>query len=186
MRREILELQRQLSLTTIFVTHDQEEANTTSDRIAVLNDGIIQQMGSPMELYDQPANRFVANFLGIANLIDGTVTETEGTVLFRAPDGINIPLEGVGAGTGENKTIMFRPQNLIICDAGDPPAENKSKLSGRVQRREFLGNIVRYAVSVGEHSLLIDDTHQTGHGAFDVGADVALYLSPDQMRLLPK
>jgi iron(III) transport system ATP-binding protein len=186
MRREILELQRQLSLTTIFVTHDQEEANTTSDRIAVLNDGIIQQMGSPMELYDRPANRFVANFLGIANLIDGTVTETEGTVLFRAPDGTNIPLEGVGAGTGENKTIMFRPQNLIICDAGDPPAENRSKLSGRVQRREFLGNIVRYAVSVGEHSLLVDDTHQTGHGAFHVGADVALYLSPDQVRLLPK
>ena len=109
MRREILELQRQLSLTTIFVTHDQEEANTTSDRIAVLNDGIVQQMGAPMELYDRPANRFVANFLGIANLIDGTVTETEGTVWFKAPDGTSIPLEGVGAGTGENKTIMFRP-----------------------------------------------------------------------------
>jgi iron(III) transport system ATP-binding protein len=185
MRREILELQRKLSLTTIFVTHDQEEANTTSDRIAVLNDGIVQQMGSPMELYDRPANRFVANFLGTANLIDGIVTETEGRVSFRAPDGTNIPLEGVGAGTGENETIMFRPQNLIICDAGDPPAEGRSKLSGRVQRREFLGNIIRYAVGVGEHSLLVDDTHQTGHRAFDVGADVALYLSSDQVRLLP-
>jgi iron(III) transport system ATP-binding protein len=185
MRREILELQRKLSLTTIFVTHDQEEANTTSDRIAVLNDGIIQQIGAPIELYDQPANRFVANFLGIANLIDGTMTETEGRVLLRAADGTSISLEGVGARTGENKTMMFRPQNLIICDAGDPPAENRSKLSGRVERREFLGNIIRYAVSVGEHSLLVDDTHQTGHGAFDVGADVALYLSPNQVRLLP-
>jgi iron(III) transport system ATP-binding protein len=185
MRREILDLQRQLSLTTIFVTHDQEEANTTSDRIAVLNDGIVQQMGSPMELYDRPANRFVANFLGTANLIDGIVTETEGRVSFRAPDGTNIPLEGVGAGTGENQTIMFRPQNLTIRDAGDPPAEGRSKLSGRVRRREFLGNIIRYAVGVGEHSLLVDDTHQTGHRAFDVGADVALYLSSDQVRLLP-
>ena len=71
MRREILELQRELQLTTIFVTHDQEEANTISDRIAVLNDGIIQQVGSPMELYDNPANRFVADFLGTANLMDG-------------------------------------------------------------------------------------------------------------------
>jgi iron(III) transport system ATP-binding protein len=185
MRREILELQRKLSLTTIFVTHDQEEANTTSDRIAVLNDGIVQQMGSPMELYDRPANRFVASFLGTANLIDGTVTETEGRVSFRAADGTSIPFEGVGAGTGDNKTIMFRPQNLIIRGAGDPSAEGRSKLSGRVRHREFLGSIIRYAVGVGEHSLLVDDTHQTGHRAFDVGAEVALYLSPDQVRLLP-
>ena len=185
MRREILELQRKLSLTTIFVTHDQEEANTTSDRIAVLNDGIIQQVGSPMELYDRPANRFVANFLGSANLIDGSMSETEGTVLFRAPDGTSVPLEGVGAKAGENITVMFRPQNLIIRDAGAPPAENRSKLSGQVQHREFLGNIIRYAVNVGEQSLLVDDTHQTGHGAFDIGADVALYLSTDQVRLLP-
>jgi iron(III) transport system ATP-binding protein len=185
MRREILELQRQLSLTTIFVTHDQEEANTTSDRIAVLSDGIIQQMGAPMELYDRPANRFVANFLGTVNLIDGTVTETEGRVSFTAADGTSVPLEGVAAGTGETGTIMFRPQNLNIRDPGDRPEENRSKLSGRVRHREFLGNIIRYAVSVGEHSLLVDDVHQTGHGAFDVGADVALYLSPDQVRLLP-
>ncbi len=185
MRREILELQRKLSLTTIFVTHDQEEANTTSDRIAVLNDGIIQQVGSPMELYDQPANRFVANFLGTANLMDGTMTEAEGKGLFMAPDGTSIPFEGVGAETGDNITVMFRPQNMIIRGVGDPPAENRSKLSGRIQHREFLGNIIRYAVSVGEHSLLVDDTHQTGHGAFDVGSDVALYLAVDQVRLLP-
>jgi iron(III) transport system ATP-binding protein len=185
MRREILELQRKLSLTTIFVTHDQEEANTTSDRIAVLNDGIVQQVGSPMELYDHPANRFVANFLGSANLIDGSMTETEGKVLFRAPDGTSVPLDGAGAKTRESMTVMFRPQNLIICDAGAPPAENRTKLSGRVQHREFLGNIIRYAVNVGEHSVLVDDTHQAGRGDFDVGADVALYLSTDQVRLLP-
>ena len=66
MRRDILKLQKELKLTTIFVTHDQEEANTTSDRIAVLDQGIIQQVGSPIELYDKPINRFVANFLGTA------------------------------------------------------------------------------------------------------------------------
>ncbi|CAI8042682.1 Spermidine/putrescine import ATP-binding protein PotA [Geodia barretti] len=71
MRREILELQRKLKLTTIFVTHDQEEANTISDRIAVLDEGILQQVGSPMDLYDSPVNRFVADFLGTANLLDG-------------------------------------------------------------------------------------------------------------------
>ena len=185
MRREILELQRKLSLTTIFVTHDQEEANTTSDRIAVLNDGVIQQVGAPMELYDRPDNRFVANFLGTANLIDGTTTESEGRILLRAADGTSVPIEGVEVKTGEKKTVMFRPQNLIIRGAGDPPAENRSKFSGRVQHKEFLGNIIRYAVSVGEHSLMVDDNHQAGHGTFDVGAEVALYLALDQVRLLP-
>ncbi len=78
MRREILELQRKLSLTTIFVTHDQEEANTISDRIAVLDQGVLQQVGAPMELYDQPANLFVAGFLGTANVLEGRVEAQEG------------------------------------------------------------------------------------------------------------
>ena len=72
MRRELLRLQRQLGLTTIFVTHDQEEANTTSDRMAVLDGGVIQQVGTPQELYDQPSNLFVANLLGIANILWGS------------------------------------------------------------------------------------------------------------------
>jgi len=77
MRRELLRLQRQLGLTTIFVTHDQEQANTTSDRMAVLDGGVIQQVGTPQELYDQPSNLFVANFLGTANILEGHV-ETDG------------------------------------------------------------------------------------------------------------
>jgi iron(III) transport system ATP-binding protein len=184
MRREILELQRKLSLTTIFVTHDQEEANTTSDRIAVLNDCIVQQVGSPLELYDKPANRFVASFLGSANLIDGTLIETGGQVLFTMSDGTSVSLESTEAKPGEKIAAMFRPQNLIICDTDAPPAENRSRLSGQIQHKEFLGNIIRYAVSVGDHSLLVDDIHQSGHGTFDIGADVALYLATDQVRLL--
>ena len=74
MRRDILKLQQQLGITTIFVTHDQEEANTTADRMAVLSNGVIQQVGAPMSLYDAPVNRFVANFIGSANIIDGSIT----------------------------------------------------------------------------------------------------------------
>src|SRR5699024_11518547 len=73
MRRELLALQRKLGLTTIFVTHDQEEANTTSDRMAVLDKGVIQQIGTPQELYDHPANPFVAGFLGTATNVQGTL-----------------------------------------------------------------------------------------------------------------
>ena len=71
MRRELRELQQRLGITTIFVTHDQEEAMTICDRIAVMDQGVIQQVGTPIELYDNPANRFVASFVGSANILDG-------------------------------------------------------------------------------------------------------------------
>ena len=185
MRREILELQRKLMLTTIFVTHDQEEANTTSDRIAVLNDGVIQQVGSPIELYDRPVNRFVADFLGSANLIDGVIENADGRTLFRASGDIAIPLHGRDtAAAGGVVTAMFRPQSLSIRDAGDPAVEGAMPLSGRVEHREFLGSLVRYTVMVGGHALLVEDSHQAGHRAYDTGEEVALYLDTEQVRLL--
>ncbi|MFQ5765630.1 MAG: ABC transporter ATP-binding protein [Rhodospirillales bacterium] len=183
MRREILDLQRELKLTTIFVTHDQEEANTTSDRIAVLNDGIIQQVGSPVELYDNPVNRFVAHFLGTANLLDGRVETADGGVRFRADDGTTIPLAGDGHAEG-GAIAMFRPQSLTIREAAGAAAADGATLKGRVQHREFLGNLIRYAVAVGESVILVDDTHQAGRRAFDVGDPVALGFDVDQVRIL--
>jgi iron(III) transport system ATP-binding protein len=178
MRRDILELQRELTLTTIFVTHDQEEANTTSDRIAVLNDGIIQQVGSPMELYDRPANRFVADFLGTANLIDGRVENEAGQVVFKAEDGTRIPLNGqeLEAGTG---TVMFRPQDLQIA------AAEGGALSGQIEHREFLGNVIRYSVTVGSHEILVDDSHHAGGRIFSAGDQVALDLDAGRIQVLP-
>jgi iron(III) transport system ATP-binding protein len=112
MRRELRQLQRKLSLTTIFVTHDQEEANTTADRIAVINDGIIQQVGSPMDLYDRPVNLFVAGFLGVANVVEGTVTFQEGKALFRSSDGaVVVP---IGESSAAASHIVFRPQNMTV------------------------------------------------------------------------
>ncbi len=183
MRRDILELQRKLELTTIFVTHDQEEANTTSDRIAVLNEGIIQQVGSPMELYDNPANRFVAYFLGTANLIDGRVEMEATTAVFQADDGTRILLEGrelaVGAGTA-----MFRPQDLSIGEAGGQSADGGGELPGSIQHREFLGSLIRYSVRVGTRETLVDDSHHAGGRIFDIGEDVTLHLDLDQVQVL--
>ncbi|MBI3024101.1 MAG: ABC transporter ATP-binding protein, partial [Candidatus Tectomicrobia bacterium] len=92
MRAELRELQRKLGTTAIYVTHDQEEANTVADRIAVLDQGVIQQVGTPIELYDRPANRFVAHFLGTANLIEGEILREDGRAAFRAEGGIRLPL----------------------------------------------------------------------------------------------
>ena len=184
MRREILDLQRELKLTTIFVTHDQEEANTISDRIAVLNDGITQQVGSPMELYDEPANRFVAHFLGTANLIDGAVRQTNGKIAFEAPDGTGFALNGSGIEAGSDCTAMFRPQSLRITAEGDSAEPDWVQLRGAVEHFEFLGSLIRYSVRVGEHMLLVDDTHQKGRPMFSVGEAVALSLETAQVRIL--
>src|SRR5690606_24126117 len=90
-RRELRDLQQRLGLTTIFVTHDQEEANTVCDRIAGMSDGIVQQVGTPMELYENPANLFVANFLGTANVLEGKVSGTGTERVFEAA-GLRFPV----------------------------------------------------------------------------------------------
>ena len=183
MRREILDLQRKLMLTTIFVTHDQEEANTISDRLAVLHDGVIQQVGTPVDLYDNPANRFVADFLGTANLIDGRVEVADGQPTFTAEDGTTIPLHGDGIEAGAKCTAMFRPQDLTIGDPGALSGDGPS-LSGRIRHREFLGSFIRYAVEVGTNVILIDDTHQAGRPVFKVADSVAMRLDTEQVRIL--
>jgi len=173
MRGEILDLQRKLGLTTIFVTHDQEEANTISDRIAVLNDGVIQQVGTPLELYDKPSNRFVASFLGTANLIDGRIEKSGRSLAFRAKDGTVLPAAGTTLKADQPCTAMLRPQSLKIV-TGRKKGRGGEDLAGTVEHREFLGHIIRYAVRVNEQLLHVDETHHMGDAAFDTGDKVRL------------
>lgn len=179
MRRELRQLQRKLSLTTIFVTHDQEEANTTADRIAVINDGIVQQIGTPMELYDRPANLFVANFLGVANVVEGTMQADNGKVVFHASDGsVIVPMLQGNQGPG---SIVFRPQNLTIQNQDAGPLPGTTQLTGSVEHKEFLGGVVRYSVAVGGHFILVDSPHQRGEEAMPEGTPVVLCLSSNQV-----
>ncbi|MCH8238648.1 MAG: ABC transporter ATP-binding protein [Proteobacteria bacterium] len=183
MRREILELQRKLGLTTIFVTHDQEEANTISDRIAVLNDGVIQQVGTPLELYDRPINRFVANFLGTANLIDGELKKTGGKTVFTAPGGITVPVAGAGLEPGQRCTAMFRPQSLRLSARRLPARKDMAALEGKIDHREFLGNLVRYAVRTGDYLLLVDEIHQSGEATYNPGDNVVVSVNGANARI---
>lgn len=179
MRRELRQLQRKLSVTTIFVTHDQEEANTTADRIAVINDGIVQQIGSPMELYDRPANLFVANFLGVANVVEGSMTEENGKVVFHSSDGaVVVPVTAANQGPS---SIVFRPQNLTILPQDTKPQPGTTQLTGKVEHKEFLGGVVRYRVAVGGHFILVDAPHQRGETAMPEGTPVMLCLNDDQV-----
>ena len=146
-------------------------------------DGVIQQVGGPAELYDRPANRFVAGFLGTANLIDGSVRKDGGKTLFRSAGGITVPLSGDVPEDGPC-TILFRPQSLEIRGADEASPDGCIRLDGVVESEEFLGSRVRYTVKAGDATILVDANHQAGRPAHDVGAKVALYLTADQPRVL--
>ena len=170
MRRELLRLQRQLGLTTIFVTHDQEEANTTSDRMAVLDGGVIQQIGSPQELYDKPSNLFVANFLGTANILEGKIEILGNNKRFLTKTGDSLSLSE-GSSTVGNYVIL-RPQNISINHK-----KSKNSLPGKVRHSEFLGSQIRYLVAAGGTEIVIDQSHRAGQDWFANGTDVHLLVN---------
>lgn len=171
-RAELVELQRRLGLTTILVTHDQEEANAAADRMAVLNEGRVLQVGSPTELYDRPANRFVAGFLGTANLIDGEVA-ADG---FRA-GGLALPLPDQPP--PGRATLALRPQALRLLREGN------GILPARVLRAEFLGGHMRYTLEAGRDlHLVAEEPHLRGLDPLAPGTAVALAVDASQITLL--
>ncbi len=186
MREELKNLQRTLGLTTIFVTHDQEEAMTTADRMAVLDQGVLQQVGTAAGLYDYPDNRFVAGFVGTANLLEGE--------LKMAPDGaLQFHARGLGpltvarpdaAPTLGAATLALRPHQVSIADPQQAGDAARLWLDGQVESAEFLGEFSRYRVRVGELALLSDQPHYAGVPLFPAGAPVRLGIDPRQLRVL--
>ncbi|MFN8725275.1 MAG: ABC transporter ATP-binding protein [Rhodospirillales bacterium] len=180
-RRELRDLQQRLGLTTIFVTHDQEEANTICDRIAVMNDGIVQQVGTPMELYEKPANLFVAGFLGAANILEGEVLTDGADRMFEIKGGARLPIPPSVTATHAAR-LVFRPQYAELVRAKDDGADNA--LTGKVVHREFLGATVRYNVALGRSEVTVEAPFQSVSGLIEVGALVAVSLAPERMQFL--
>ena len=181
MRRDIRALQQRLQLTTIFVTHDQEEANTTSDRMAVLNDGYLQQVGTPMELYDNPSNLFVARFLGTANILPGSIVEEDGRKAFVSDSCVTFRLDIEGEG---QRSIVFRPQNASIHCGRVEADDAHIDLPGVIVHTEFLGSIVRYGVKVGNETLLLDLPHIQGEGLIAEGTEVTVLVARERILAL--
>jgi iron(III) transport system ATP-binding protein len=176
-RRELRDLQQRLGLTTVFVTHDQEEANSICDRIAVMNDGVIQQVGTPMALYEAPVNLFVAGFLGAANILAGEVVGSGAARAFRIGDGATIPLPPDVPDLAGGR-LVFRPQYCDLAPVGG------GGLAGAILHREFLGASVRYLVDVGGREILVEAPFERGAALSDVGAKVAVAIRPGHIRLL--
>ena len=176
MRLELKRLQRKLGITTIFVTHDQEEAMTTADRMAVLDAGVLQQVGAPRELFDTPANRFVAEFVGNTNVLPGRGDPTRG--IFVA-DGLGeLPL----ASAGDGKALSIRPHALTVGTARD---SRRLWFDGEVRESEFLGEFTRYEVQVGAHRLIADTPHLSGTPIYAPGSRVQVGIDPAELRVLP-
>jgi iron(III) transport system ATP-binding protein len=157
---ELKRLQRQLDLTTVFVTHDQQEAMTLADRLAVLDQGVIQQVGVPRELFDTPANRFVAEFVGSINLLDARVVSCSGEACTVDIEGVGrqpLPRASIGgAGAGDAMTLAFRPHAVEL--AGEGPAGGLA-FDAEVVAERFLGEFVRYELRAGVASLHADVSH---------------------------
>jgi len=183
MRGELAALQRKLGITTIFVTHDQEEALSIADRVAVLDQGAIQQVGTPIELYDAPANRFIANFVGTINLLRGTLVEADGTSAFRSEALGTIALGTIAAPAGAAE-IAIRPHAIVLAAPGRAEEPGRAWWSGTVTEREFLGEFVRYRVRVGGTELVADQPHHAGDPGFAPGSPVRLGINPAQVKLL--
>ncbi len=171
MRAELRRLHRKLGITAIYVTHDQEEANAIADRIAVLDQGRIQQIGTPMELYDHPGSRFVATFLGTANLIEGTI---DAGGRFVAADGFT--LGGIGGEPG-SVCISIHPQDVNVSPASDG-------VKAIVLEREFLGSHTRYRMRAGDHEFVADIPHRGDASIYAVGTTIGLTIDPRRVALL--
>jgi multiple sugar transport system ATP-binding protein len=123
MRTEIKELQQRLKTTSIYVTHDQIEAMTMADRIVVMHDGRVEQIGAPLEVYDRPANMFVAGFIGspAMNFLEGEVAQANGRASVRGREGLTLPLSGAGAPAPEGTPVVYgvRPEHFALAEDGE-------------------------------------------------------------------
>ena len=169
---ELIEMHRKLATTIVYVTHDQVEALTMSDRIVVLRDGTVQQMGTPREIYEVPANRFVANFIGSSISLDGTVSESDGnTCRLRTHSGVELSgLRAGGIRAGEAATLMVRPERI---DLGPHQAERG--VAAVVTNRLFMGELTRYSIELEDGTALdVNQPNTRDRVEFDPGTKVSL------------
>lgn len=162
MQIELKKIQQSLEITFIYVTHDQEEALTMSDTVVVMNNGVIQQIGTPQDIYNEPVNAFVADFIGESNIIDGVMKKD----CLVEIDGMEFECVDKGFETDEKVDVVIRPEDIRIIPVSD------AKLTGTVETVTFKG--VHYEMLVKSHNFdwLIHSTKAAEHGSV-IGMDVA-------------
>ena len=180
MREEIKDIQRKLGITTIYVTHDQEEAMAISDRIAIQNHGRIMQVGTPQEIYNNPENLFIATFIGKGALLEGEITSISDLVSVDIGEGI---LEGVNTGEkdlsiGDPVACVLRPENFYLKEPNTP----YNILIGVIEWSAFIGAVSEVKLRIGDESLTIDAPPEKNYRS---GEKLKVYMPKEKTVVLP-
>jgi putative spermidine/putrescine transport system ATP-binding protein len=186
MQLEIKRLHRELGITMLYVTHDQEEALTMSDRIVLLTAGRVAQAGTPDELYHRPISTFVANFLGHSNLLEGRVEEPGPPVRVRTSAAREFLAQpGAEVQVGQSVSVMVRPENVVITAASDTTDEMENMVEGTVNESLILGGVVRHYVAIPEGRVFVSvELNRPGLRVFAEGSKVRLGWRAIDMRTL--
>jgi ABC-type Fe3+/spermidine/putrescine transport system ATPase subunit len=179
MRVELRELQRRLDITSLYVTHDQEEALAISDRVIVMNGGAIEQIGSPEAIYNQPCSRFVADFVGSANMIPGRVKGPAniGTLVFETEGGTNIEIGAPPDGRSDGVIVALRSAYIHI---GREPGPHNT-IAGTIHRRMFHGDFIQYVVDWPAGQLIV---RRPPTELYDEGSPIMISFAPTHCVLL--
>ena len=180
LREEIRAIQRELGITTIFVTHDQEEALSLSDRVVVMNEGRIEQIGTPFEVYNRPTTRFVASFVGTLSLLQGKISDQKKGVVTAAGfkiEGVQLPN---GAARNAPVTIALRPEALRL-DA----RKGDARITGKVRDVDFLGSVIRMRIDAGGTDLAFDTFNDPTRPPPKAGDNIHLHFAKSSALLLP-
>jgi spermidine/putrescine transport system ATP-binding protein len=184
---ELKALQEQVGITFVYVTHDQDEALTMSDRIAVMNEGRVEQVGSPREIYEAPETAFVADFLGASNLMDATGRGDDGHGRCRVEIGGRelFAVLGESTLTGACKVII-RPERVRLEKPG-PVADNENRVGGTVRRSIYIGSAFQLIVELDLGCTIEVEVQNTGYQTnFEAGNEVSVCLPPEALRVLPE
>jgi putative spermidine/putrescine transport system ATP-binding protein len=179
LRKEIRAIQRQLGITTVYVTHDQEEAMSLSDRVVVMSDGRVEQIGPPAEIYNFPATPFVASFVGTLNLLPATVADATARRLTVAGQAVTAakPIDG---GADSAVTVALRPEAVELGEAG-----GSNRLVGQVEDVSFLGSIVRTRVHIADGATVsLDQFNDPALAASVIGDTVTISFPPEATLVL--
>jgi len=181
----IKNIQKSVGITTIYVTHDQSEALTMSDRIAVMDQGRVLQVGSPVEIYEQPASRFIAEFIGESNLLKCQVATLDGSACSVNLGDVSIPgrlSSNASVEPGQDVALLVRPEMIRLrpIEANEPP-----KLQGTVSETIYQGSVVRYRIHAAGQEIMVEVANRPDLPRLNTGDNVATYWSAESGVVIP-
>ena len=183
MKYWIRDLHAQLRITTIYVTHDQGEALTMSDRIAVMSRGMVEQIGTPREVYEQPRTHFVTDFIGESNIVPVRVIDVDQQYARLMLAGFSIAApKREQVSPGQHVSLVIRPEHILM--GADAERRELNQLKGRVTKQLYHGSLIRYELQIGEHSLVAESQNTLEQQVFPPGGEVSVAWHPSSCSML--